>query len=316
MATLKEVKSKISSVKKTKQITSAMKMVATSRLRGSQTNMERFKPYASKFAEVLGSIAGKSGSEVSPLLVPAQEVKKVVVVLCTSDRGLCGGFNINLIEKARKFILSDLQDKEVSFYCFGKKGRDWVRKSPYAIAAEYLDVVGGKIDFSMASTPGQQLIDSFLMGEVDEVYVIYSEFQSMARQEPLIKQVLPIPSLTDMVEETPTDTDGSFLPEHICEPSSDVLLGEMLPKNVFIQIMMLCFKPPPANMPHGCGLWKMPPRPVKIWCSNFRPSSTRRVRLRLPASSWILSVVRKRSRDKKPIYLTVYKQLYLGEKNG
>jgi len=236
MATLKEVKSKISSVKKTKQITSAMKMVATSRLRGSQTNMERFKPYASKFAEVLGSIAGKSGSEVSPLLVPAQEVKKVVVVLCTSDRGLCGGFNINLIEKARKFILSDLQDKEVSFYCFGKKGRDWVRKSPYVIAAEYLDVVGGKIDFSMASTPGQQLIDSFLMGEVDEVYVIYSEFQSMARQEPLIKQVLPIPSLTDMVEETPTDTDGSFLPEHICEPSSDVLLGEMLPKNVFIQI--------------------------------------------------------------------------------
>lgn len=236
MATLKEVKSKISSVKKTKQITSAMKMVATSRLRGSQTNMERFKPYASKFAEVLGSIAGKSASDVSPLLVPAQEVKKVVVVLCTSDRGLCGGFNINLIEKARKFILSDLQDKEVSFYCFGKKGRDWVRKSPYAIAAEYLDVVGGKIDFSMASTPGQQLIDSFLMGEVDEVYVIYSEFQSMARQEPLIKQVLPIPSLTDMVEETPTDADGSFLPEHICEPSSDVLLGEMLPKNVFIQI--------------------------------------------------------------------------------
>jgi F-type H+-transporting ATPase subunit gamma len=236
MATLKEVKSKISSVKKTKQITSAMKMVATSRLRGCQTNMERFMPYASKFAEVLGSIAGKSGSDVSPLLVPAQEVKKVVVILCTSDRGLCGGFNINLIDKARKFIQSDLQDKDVSFYCFGKKGRDWARKSPYAIAAEYLDVVGGKIDFSMASTPGQQLIDSFLVGDVDEVYIIYSEFQSMARQEPLIKQILPIPSLTDIANENPADADGSFLPEHICEPSSDVLLAEMLPKNVFIQI--------------------------------------------------------------------------------
>lgn len=236
MATLKEVKSKISSVKKTKQITSAMKMVATSRLRGCQTNMERFMPYASKFAEVLGSIACKSGSDVSPLLVPAQEVKKVVVILCTSDRGLCGGFNINLIDKARKFIQSDLQDKDVSFYCFGKKGRDWARKSPYAIAAEYLDVVGGKIDFSMASTPGQQLIDSFLVGDVDEVYIIYSEFQSMARQEPLIKQILPIPSLTDIANENPADADGSFLPEHICEPSSDVLLGEMLPKNVFIQI--------------------------------------------------------------------------------
>jgi F-type H+-transporting ATPase subunit gamma len=236
MATLKEVKSKIGSVKKTKQITSAMKMVATSRLRGCQTNMERFRPYASKFAEVLGSIAGKSGSDVSPLLVPIQEVKKVVLVLCTSDRGLCGGFNVHLIDKARKFIRSDLQGKEVSFYCFGKKGRDWARKSPHAIDAEYLDVVGGKIDFSMASKPGQQLIDSFLEGAVDEVHVIYSEFKSMARQEPVIKQILPIPSLTDVVEEKPTDADGSFLPEHICEPSSDVLLGEMLPKNVFIQI--------------------------------------------------------------------------------
>jgi F-type H+-transporting ATPase subunit gamma len=236
MATLKEVKSKISSVKKTKQITSAMKMVATSRLRGCQTNMERFKPYASKFAEVLGSIAGKSGSDVSPLLIPAQEVKKVALILCTSDRGLCGGFNINLIDKARKFIRSELSDKEVSFYCFGKKGRDWVRKSPYAIDAEFLDVVGGKIDFSTASTPGQQLIDRFLEGDVDEVYIVYSEFQSVARQEPVVKQILPIPSLADMVEETPTDASGAFLPEHICEPSSDVLLGEMLPKNVFIQI--------------------------------------------------------------------------------
>jgi F-type H+-transporting ATPase subunit gamma len=236
MATLKEVKSKISSVKKTKQITSAMKMVATSRLRGCQTNMERFKPYASKFAEVLGSIAGKSGSDVSPLLIPALEVKKVALILCTSDRGLCGGFNINLIDKARKFILSELSDKEVSFYCFGKKGRDWVRKSPYTIDAEYLDVVGGKIDFSIASTSGQQLIDRFLEGDVDEVYIVYSEFQNVARQEPVVKQILPIPSLADMVEENPTDAGGAFLPEHICEPSSDVLLGEMLPKNVFIQI--------------------------------------------------------------------------------
>ena len=91
MATLKEVKSKIVSVKKTKQITSAMKMVATSRLRGAQNRMEAFKPYAGKFAEVLGSIAGKSGEDASPLLVPRDEVKKVAVILCTSDRGLCGG---------------------------------------------------------------------------------------------------------------------------------------------------------------------------------------------------------------------------------
>ncbi|MCF8113438.1 MAG: ATP synthase F1 subunit gamma [Desulfotignum sp.] len=236
MATLKEVKSKIGSVKKTKQITSAMKMVATSRLRGCQNNMEQFKPYASKFSEVLGSIAGKSSSEASPLLVPREQVKKVVLVLCTSDRGLCGGFNINLIEKTRKLIQSELQGKEISFFCFGKKGRDWVRKSPHTLDAEFLDVVGGKIGFSHASTPGQQLIDSFLEETVDEVYLIYSEFQTMARQEPKIKQILPIPSLADVVEEKPAETDESFLPEHICEPSSDALLGEMLPKNVFIQI--------------------------------------------------------------------------------
>ncbi len=238
MATLKEVQSKISSVKKTKQITSAMKMVATSRLRGAQNAMEAFKPYASKFAEVLGSIAGKSGEDASPLLVPKEEVKKVAVILCTSDRGLCGGFNINLIEKAEKLIETELAGKEVSLVCFGKKGRDWAKKEPMTIDAEYLGVVGGNIEFNVASTSGQILIDSFLEGAVDEVYLIYSDFRNMASQIPTVKQILPIPSLDDMVEgETETTAaDGTFLPEHICEPSSDALLGEMLPKNIFIQI--------------------------------------------------------------------------------
>ncbi|WP_321417333.1 ATP synthase F1 subunit gamma [uncultured Desulfobacter sp.] len=238
MATLKEVKSKIVSVKKTKQITSAMKMVATSRLRGSQNAMEAFKPYASKFAEVLGSIAGKSGEGASPLLVAKDEVKKVALLLCTSDRGLCGGFNINLIDKAVKMLKSELSGKEVSFVCYGKRGRDWAKNQGKTIDAEYIGVVGGKIDFSVASGSGQTLIDSFLNGNVDEVYLIYSDFQGMAKQVPTIKQILPIPSLDEVItEETaPADDDGSFLPEHICEPSSDALLGEMLPKNVFIQI--------------------------------------------------------------------------------
>jgi F-type H+-transporting ATPase subunit gamma len=238
MATLKEVKAKIGSVKKTKQITSAMKMVATSRLRGAQMSMEAFMPYASKFAEVLGSIAGNAAGDASPLLVPREEVKKVGVILCTSDRGLCGGFNVNLINKAEKYILSELQGKDVSMTCFGKRGRDWAKKSPYEIEDEYLDVVGGKIDFSVASSSGQKMIDSFLDGAVDEVYLVYSEFVSMARQEPAIKQILPIPSLEDVAGEAPAqaDEDSSSLPEHICEPSSTALLGEMLPKNVFIQI--------------------------------------------------------------------------------
>lgn len=239
MATLKEVQSKIVSVKKTKQITSAMKMVATSRLRGSQNAMEAFKPYASKFSEVLGSIAGKSGEGVSPLLISKDEVKKVAVLLCTSDRGLCGGFNINLINKAVKMLRSELQGKKVSFICYGKKGRDWAKKQSIPIAADYIGVMGGKVDFSVASGSGQALIDSFLEGNVDEAYLIYSDFQGMAKQIPTVKQILPIPSLDEVVEQeeaAPVDDDGTFLPEHICEPSSDALLGKMLPKNIFIQI--------------------------------------------------------------------------------
>ena len=236
MATLKEVQSKIVSVKKTKQITSAMKMVATSRLRGAQNSMEAFKPYAGKFAEVLGSIAGKSGEGASPLLVPREEVKKVVLLLCTSDRGLCGGFNNNLIDKAEKLIKSEFEGKDVSLVCFGKKARDWAKKIPNPIDEEYIGVVGGNIKFSVASTSGQKLIDSFLEGAVDEVYLIYSQFENMAKQIPTLKQILPIPSLGEVVEETEEIAGGEFLPEHICEPSSEALLGEMLPKNIFIQI--------------------------------------------------------------------------------
>ncbi|HKK90120.1 MAG TPA: ATP synthase F1 subunit gamma [Desulfobacteraceae bacterium] len=237
MATLKEVQTKIGSVKKTKQITSAMKMVATSRLRGAQSSMDAFKPYASKFAEVLGSISGKAGEEASPLLVPREEVKKVNIVLCTSDRGLCGGFNINLIEKADALLKSDeLKGKEVSFTCFGKKGRDFARKQKFPIVDEYIGVVGGKFDFTVASTSGEKLINSFLAEEVDEVYLVCSEFQTLARQEAVVKQVLPIPHVEENEEEAQAADDSVYLAEHICEPSSDALLGEMLPKNVYIQI--------------------------------------------------------------------------------
>jgi len=242
MATLKEVQLKIVSVKKTRQITSAMKMVATSKLRGAQAAMEAFEPYASKFAEVLGSIASNAGEEASPLLVPKEEVKKVQIILCTSDRGLCGGFNVNLIKKAASYIESELKDKEVSFTCFGKKGHDWVKKASMAIDDVYLDIVGGKFDFSVASDSGQKLIDKFLDGAVDEVYLVFPEFVNMAKQKPVIKQILPIPTLA---EEEAKENSGAkegkadesiYLAEHICEPSSDVLLGEMLPKDIFIQI--------------------------------------------------------------------------------
>lgn len=236
MATLKEVQLKINGVKKTKQITSAMKMVATSKLRGAQTSMEAFRPYAAKYAEVLGSLSEKAGEAASPLLVERDEVKKIHLAFCTSDRGLCGGFNVNLINLVRKFVKEKSeQGLEVTFSNFGKKGRDWCRKSKLSIIDEYLGVVGGSFDFSIASRAGSKIIDSFLDGTYDEVYIVYSEFQGMARQVPVIKKLLPIPPIESAAEEVVAE-EKPFLAEHICEPSADEVLSSMLPRNIYIQI--------------------------------------------------------------------------------
>jgi F-type H+-transporting ATPase subunit gamma len=233
MPTLKDIQLKIAAVKKTKQITKAMNMVATSRLRGAQMTMDAFRPYASKFGEVLGSLAAKAGDDASPLLVPKEEVKNVHVVLCTSDRGLCGGFNLNLIEKAEKFIAQD-GDRNYSFTSFGKKGRDWCRREGIEIADEHIGVVGARFGFNVASTAGQQLVNGFLNGSYDEVYVVYARFISMARQEPLIQQILPIPPIA--AEEVEMDANAPYMAEHICEPSATELLGNLLPRCVYVQL--------------------------------------------------------------------------------
>ncbi|NOY70126.1 MAG: ATP synthase F1 subunit gamma [Deltaproteobacteria bacterium] len=234
MASLKEVKLKISGVKKTKQITKAMHMVAASRLRGAQTTMDAFRPYAEKFAEVLGNIAGKAGEDVSPLLMPRDAVRDIHVVLCTSDRGLCGGFNSNLIEMAES-VIENRSDgyAEFSFTCFGKKGRDWCRKNKYRITDEYLNVVGTKIGFNVASSAGQALINTFLDETYDEVILIYARFASLANQLPEVKQLLPIPVIESDKKEL---NEKEHVAEHIFEPSPDALLNTMLPRNVFVQI--------------------------------------------------------------------------------
>jgi F-type H+-transporting ATPase subunit gamma len=212
-----------------------MNMVAASRLRGTQLNMEGFRPYAEKFAEVLGSVSGRAGDETSPLLLPHEEVIKKHVVLCTSDRGLCGGFNANLIGKANSFIKEAGEDIEFSFTSFGKKGRNWCRKKQIPIISEHIDIIGTIIKFNMASTVGRGLIHGFLNGEYDEVHVVYSEFISMGRQVATIKQLLPIPPLEAEEEET-EDQDKPYLAEHICEPSPEELLGELLPMSVYVQL--------------------------------------------------------------------------------
>ncbi|MCW7755098.1 ATP synthase F1 subunit gamma [Desulfobotulus sp. H1] len=237
MATLKEVKTKISGVKKTKQITKAMNMVAASRLRSTQRRMSAFRPYALKYGEVLGSLAGRAGEGASPLLVPREEVKKVHLVICTSDRGLCGGFNNNILEAAAAWVQALEEGVEVSFTAFGKKAREWVRKIKGELTDVHLGVVGTVFGFNVASTSGHKLITEFLAGTYDEVHILYPEFQSMSRQVPSVQRLLPIPaSSVEEAEDSGERADDTYIPEHICEPSPEAMLNAMLPRNVHIQI--------------------------------------------------------------------------------
>ena len=235
MARLKDVLNKIQAVKKTKQITKAMNMVAASRLRGAQTKMEAFRPYAGKFAEVLGSLAERAGGEANPLLVPREKINKVHVLLCTSDRGLCGGFNSNLIHKAETFLKDNTgRGIDFSFTAFGKKGRDWCRSSKQTLVEQHIGVVGSTFGFNVATTAGRKLVNLYLDGSYDEVHIIYAEFLSMAKQIPTRKQLLPIPPIA--VAESADDENAPYMAEHIAEPSPADLLGEMLPRNIYVQI--------------------------------------------------------------------------------
>jgi F-type H+-transporting ATPase subunit gamma len=162
-------------------------------------------------------------------------VKKIHIVLCTSDRGLCGGFNINLTDAASNHIKNNpIEGAEYSFTCYGKKGGAWCRNEKHAIAETQLGVVGSKFGFNVASTTGKKLVDGFLDGQYDEVYIVYSEFVSMAKQLPVVQKLLPIPPIVK--DESEDGAAAEYQAEHICEPSPEELLGDLLPRNVYVQI--------------------------------------------------------------------------------
>jgi F-type H+-transporting ATPase subunit gamma len=205
-------------------------------LRSAQSNMEAFRPYARKFAEVLGSLAERVGEGAHPLLVPREDIRKVHVALCTSDRGLCGGFNASLIERAEAFMREKAgTDTAFSFTYFGRKGRNWGRKKRLVSVDEHIGIMGTAIKFSEAANTGRKLVQGYLDGSYDEVYVIYAEFISMARQLPRLMKLLPIPPIEKAEAEAPVEAQR-YLPEHIAEPSAASLLGDMLPRNVSVQL--------------------------------------------------------------------------------
>lgn len=232
MASLKDVQLQIAGVKKTKQITKAMNMVASAKLRGAQSRIERFRPYADKFYEMLGDLASKADENAHPLLEVREEIKTCGVILATSDRGLCGSYNVNLINEALKVAKEKTAEgKTVKFYCVGKKGRDAIRKSQYEMVKGVGDVMG-TFDFSLANELGMEVIHSYLTGEFDEVVLVYGEFVSVAKQIPVRLPLLPIaPAATE--EEIPA---SGVQKEYIYEPAVEGLLAELLPRFIKVQV--------------------------------------------------------------------------------
>ncbi|MCL6620663.1 MAG: ATP synthase F1 subunit gamma [Syntrophobacterales bacterium] len=223
MPTLRDIRRKIAAVKKTQQITKAMNMVAAAKLRGAQQRMENFRPYAQTFTSMLGNLASRIEPEIHPFFQRAPVVDKVGLVLMTADRGLCGSFNVNLINAAVKFAREkEATGIETLYYCVGRKGRDFFRRRKAPMPAAWVDV-WNKFDFSNAVAVAREVMSAFLTGQVQEVYLIHSVFINVAIQRPKLVQLLPISA------EEAEITGG---PEYIFEPPLAQFLEHLLPKYI------------------------------------------------------------------------------------
>ncbi|HMK65868.1 MAG TPA: ATP synthase F1 subunit gamma [Thermodesulfobacteriota bacterium] len=230
MATLQDIRRKIGGVKKTQQITKAMNMVAAAKLRGAQMRMENFRPYAGKFLEVINNLSSRIDPEAFPLMAQ-RPVKKVELVSLTADRGLCGSFNVNLINQGEKFVKARKQEQlEVSLVPVGKKGGEYYKRQKYDVRVRYMDIFSS-FDMVTASGIGRDIMANFLAGGSDEVYILYGEFINMAVQRPKLLRLLPIAPLTSKQE----GSTGTAL-DYIYEPSVQGIFQELLPRYVNVQI--------------------------------------------------------------------------------
>ena len=227
MASLKDVQNQIGGVKKTSQITKAMNMVAAAKLRGAQQKMEDFRPYTEKFTGAMSNLSSGMNTTDFPLMED-REVKTVVLAIVTSDRGLCGSFNANIIKTAEKLTRElESQGKKVSYVCIGKKANNAFKKTG-KVRKAYTDVMGTFQMFN-AREIAQDLSDGFLNGEADEVQLVYSRFHSVAVQKPTSETLLPVkPLASDDAQETGGD--------YIYEPSTTEIMDVLLP--LFLNVMV------------------------------------------------------------------------------
>ncbi len=219
MPSLKEVKLKITGVKKTSQITKAMNMVAAAKLRGAQEKMEAFRPYTSKFNETMSNLSGGTTNDFP--LMDVREVKKVELIVVTSDRGLCGSYNSNTIKLAERTMRAyEAKGIEVSLVCVGKKGNSILKKTG-KVRKKYLDIMASFQMFN-AREIAADVADQFLKGEIDQAEVIYGEFVSIVSQVATSKPFLPIKPV-EVAEEEKKQISGDYINEPSTEEIMDVL---------------------------------------------------------------------------------------------
>lgn len=242
MPSLKDYRIRIGSVKNTRKITSAMKMVAASKLRQAQSRAEAGRPYASRMEEALGRLILAIGnrSEVIPLLDGTGKNNKILYVVVAADRGLCGGFNGNMVREVRRHIASQiLENREITIMTIGRKARDLLKREfpNYILNSVPLEIV-----YATAETATKQLIDLFNSGKFDMAYVAYSQFKNVMTQSPTVKQIIPFQLPEKVVEQMRREEEMHGLYNETVhgiysfEPDAMTLLQRMIPQQIAAQI--------------------------------------------------------------------------------
>ena len=235
MPSLKELKNRITSVKSTKKITSAMKMVAASKLRRAQELAESSRVYADSLAFILSSLAGKpsKNSDLPEILTGRENPKTTLLIINSSDRGLCGGFNSNLFRNAKTWIAEQqAKGKTVKLLTVGKKASSFYRRSEIDVIANFEDLTSNDRQIQVAEEIKSKIVELFESKEVDEVSILFNKFVSAIAQEPSYQSLIPMASDDEQTEEVVETSNAVFE----FEPDKNELLEYLLPRNFLTQI--------------------------------------------------------------------------------
>lgn len=224
MANLKEIRNRISSVSSTMQITSAMKMVSAAKLKKAQDAITAMRPYSNKLTELLQSLSATLDADSGSKFAEQREVNKVLLVAISSNRGLAGAFNSNIIKQVN-VLLSEYSDKEVSILAIGKKVNDAFGKSGNVIANK--SEVFDDLTFDNVAEIAQMIMDKFVEGDYDKVELVYNSFKNAATQIVMTEQFLPI---------VPVESDANVNLDYIFEPSKQEIVETLIPKSLKTQL--------------------------------------------------------------------------------